>query len=201
MENRFEIDTNGFWINNSLDGHCYDYLLGEALGVLLSLMEVSTVVDLGCGPGWYVKTLRNKGFRAGGFDGNPFTEKISREILQDGTCCEQLDLTEDFEFEEPVDLILSLEVGEHIPAKHEDTFIQNLIRNSKNYIILSWALEGQEGDGHINCRMNDYIINKMVSSGFVENIPAKNFLRQNSSLFWFRKTIMVFQRVTIPNSL
>lgn len=190
-----EINPRGFWISNSLEGHCYDHKLVEALGFLLTFMEVKTVVDLGCGPGWYVKALRDKGFYVGGFDGNPYTKEISMGILQDGIYCEQLDLTQGFELEVPVDLILSLEVGEHIPVKYEEVFIQNLVRNTKNYIIVSWATEGQGGDGHINCRSNDYVIRKIKSYGFAENVPAKNFLRKRACLDWFRKTIMVFQKI------
>jgi len=33
-------------------------------------------------------------------------------------------------------------------------------------VILSWALPGQEGDGHVNCQPNDYIIGQMQKLSF-----------------------------------
>lgn len=198
-QNSFEITSKGIWINNSLKGHCFDYHLAEALGELLYLMEVKTVVDLGCGPGWYVKALREKKFKVIGYDGNPHTEEISEQILRDGTKCYQLDLTENIQFDQKVDLILCIEVGEHIPSKYENVFIENLVNNTSYYLIVSWGTENQKGDGHINCRSNEYIINKICSYGFMENVPAKNFLRLNAKLKWFKESLLVFEKINYKN--
>ena len=101
----FNIDENGSFNNNFFKGHSYDRELGEALCLFSELMEVKTIVDLGCGPGWYVKTLRDAGFSVDGFDGNPHTGFLSDIIMQDGTSCNQIDLTEDFKFDEKYDMV------------------------------------------------------------------------------------------------
>ena len=192
-----EIADKGFFDSKIFEGHCYDREMAEALCLFTELMEVKTIVDLGCGPGWYVKTLRDAGFSIEGFDGNPNTGYLSDIIMQDGTQCRQLDLTNDIKFEEEYDMVLSLEVGEHIPREFEDIFISNLVNNCKKYLVISWAIEQQKGDGHINCHNNEYIIDKITKMGFVENIPVKNYLRHVAELRWFRDTIFVFQKIVI----
>ncbi|KAK7004452.1 hypothetical protein BgiMline_005973, partial [Biomphalaria glabrata] len=38
------------------------------------------------------------------------------------------------------DWILSIEVAEHIPAKFEEIYLDNLVRHAREGIILSWAV-------------------------------------------------------------
>lgn len=191
----FEIQDDGIWINNTLQRHCYDYPLGLVLCDVFKSLKIKDIVDLGCGPGWYVKTLRESGFDATGYDGNPYTEEISEKILGDGTKCSQQNLTEKFLLWKKVDLIMSLEVGEHIPMQFEDIFIDNLTNNAQSYILLSWATGKFKGDGHVNCRTNEYVVQKMLKRGFIENTSIKNILRKNSSLEWFKDTILFFQKM------
>ena len=89
--------------------------------------------------------------------------------------------------------MLCLEVGEHLPKEYEDTLFNNIIRNSKSEIVVSWAIPGQTGDGHINEQSNDYVKSKMASLGYANNLEAENILRKASTLAWFKNTIMVFE--------
>jgi FkbM family methyltransferase len=89
---------------------------------------------------------------------------------------------------------MSLEVGEHLPAHFEDIFIQNLHNNNKYGIVLSWAVKGQGGHGHFNEQNNDYIKSKIGALGYIIDIENENKLRQDSTLHWFKNTIMVFRK-------
>lgn len=86
-------------------------------------------------------------------------------------------------------------MGEHIPAQWEDIYLTNLTRNAVRYVLLSWAIEGQTGDGHVNCRPNSYIINKMKEQGFAVNTPVSNYLRKYADSWWLKHTIMLFERI------
>ena len=90
---------------------------------------------------------------------------------------------------------MSLEVGEHLPKKFEDIFINNLHQNNKNGIVLSWAVKGQGGYGHFNEQNNDYIKSKICKLGYINDIESENQLRKHSSLWWFKNTIMVFRKI------
>ncbi|XP_023347546.1 uncharacterized protein LOC111716340 [Eurytemora carolleeae] len=67
----------------------------------------------------------------------------------------------------PFDWVVSIEVGEHIPAEYMMIYIDNLIRLSKYGIIISWAVVGQDGHGHVNTRSNEDVIQTMVARSLV----------------------------------
>ena len=144
---------------------------------------VGSVVDFGCGMGKYIKT-----FREHVPFGNPNTPELTN-----GTCG-ILDLSLPKKFDEPFDWVMSLEVGEHLPSIFEDIFINNLHNNNKYGIILSWAVKGQGGHGHINEQNVDYIKSKIIALGYTNDLIAENEMKLCCSLWWFKNTLMVFRR-------
>lgn len=180
------INEKGFWETNDLTGHYSDVKLLIELRKLIKKEEIKTLVDFGCGPAFYVDNLSDLvEFEA--YDGNPNTPEITKGIAK------VLDLSQSFDLKKKFDCVLSLEVGEHIPKQYEEIFIDNLIRHSRNKIILSWAVEGQAGDGHINCRNNDYIIEKFKEKGFQLNEEYTKQIREKD-VVWFKYTIFVFDK-------
>lgn len=194
------IDSSGCWYSPTLVGHWFDERLAVGISKLFHYMDVREVGDFGCGPGWYVAYWRKQGYDADGYDGNPYTEKLSATFFDDGYYCQCADLTEELEADGMFDAIVSLEVGEHIPQDWESTFIRNLTRNARNHIILSWAVEGQAGDGHVNCHSNDFVISRMRQYGFVLNKPTTHYLRECACLPWFKQTLLCFDRLEFITS-
>lgn len=186
------ISDRGYWVGAEAESqHHYDAPLSAGLVAFLKAEDPSaSVVDLGCGMGNYVKHFRSEGLRADGFDGNPHTP-----TLTDGVCGIR-DLAEPFVFDTPYDWVMSLEVGEHLPAKFETVFLNNLHANNRKGIILSWAVVGQGGHGHVNERNNDYIKGRMAALGYINDEAAERRLRSGARLWWFRNTVMVFRRST-----
>ena len=74
------------------------------------------------------------------------------------------------------------------PKKFEDIFINNLHKNNKNGIVLSWAVKGQGGDGHFNEQNNDYIKSKICKLGYINDIESENQLRDDKYKNAFGKT-------------
>jgi cyclopropane fatty-acyl-phospholipid synthase-like methyltransferase len=183
------IHENGYWqgVEASCQ-HAYDTTLASGLIHFFLNENATSVVDFGCGMGNYVKTFQKNSINAIGFDGNPNTPELTNNL------CKVLDLSVTKKFDEPFDWVMSLEVGEHLPKRFEDIFIQNLHNNNKNGIILSWAVKGQGGHGHINEQNNDYIKSKICNLGYTNDIEIENQLRKCSTLRWFKKTIMVFRK-------
>jgi len=94
------------------------------------------------------------------------------------------------------DVVLSLEVGEHIPAEFEQQFIDNICKHAKKHLAISWAIEGQGGSGHVNCKNNNYIISKVEDRGFKFNFNDSEKIRKAATnASWFGYTIMVFDRI------
>ena len=90
------------------------------------------------------------------------------------------------------DWVISLEVGEHIPAKFEHIYIDNLFRHAKEGVILSWAAVGQGGHSHINNRDFEYVKQKMEEKGFLHDVASSNHLKEKASFGWFKNNLNVY---------
>ena len=184
------INEHGYWDGEfAVDHHAYDKPLSDALADFFKKENVENMADLGCGLAHYVANFIENGINATGFDGNPRTPELTNGLAS------VLDLAIPFTFEKPYEWIMSIEVGEHLPAHYEDVYIQNLHNNNKKGIVMSWALEGQGGLGHFNERNNQYIKDKVMALGYTNDVEAENMLREASSLWWFKNTLMVFRKI------
>lgn len=189
--NNNQISNNGFWLTTDEEGHCFDQPLCETIK---NITKNKSLLDLGCGTGAYTKELQSTCTTAKGYDGNPNTSKISNGL------CGVADLTKKQNFDK-VDWVLSLEVGEHVPKESEDVLLDNICSHSTKGVILSWAVPGQPGDGHINCQSNEYVVNKMLSKGFAIDWDLSFKLRENATLWWFKNTVMCFKKLPTPKSI
>lgn len=129
-KDKTHVGGNNLWCNN---------IANE----LRRLFNGQSVYDFGAGLGWYGKALITRGtdgYRVSDYEAFDGAENIE-SIFPDGFV-KYLDLSQPV-YLPAKDWVLSFEVGEHIPAKHEQTFIENLHRHNKKGIVLSWALEGK----------------------------------------------------------
>ncbi len=147
-------------------------------------------IDLGCGLGHYCKELAKNGWGSVPIDGYEGTKGL--DDYKVWLWIYRFDLTKPIKFL-PYDFVLCLEVGEHIPEKHEQTLLDNICNAASKDIVLSWAVPGQySASGHVNCRPNDYVINELAKRGFVLDNDMTKKLREASSFKWFKNTLMVF---------
>jgi hypothetical protein len=177
------INERGFWENDK--GHAFDAPLAANALEFFQRNKASSIIDLGCGTGAYTKYFR-KGVKSTGVDGNPLTKATAGDdfLIRD--------LSKPFYAK--FDWVFSVEVGEHIPKEFESTFIRNLVGCCTTGIVISWAIPGQDGDGHTNCQPNEYIVERLKSYNFCLDNEASASLRASSSLGWMRNTLMVFRR-------
>ena len=189
------IDDKGMWKGyipksdataDSSTPHKIDYGLFEALPQIFE--ENSTVVDFGCGNADYIKHLIKIGFKCEAYDGNPNTVEMTNGVGK------VLDLSKKFNLNKKFDYVMSLEVAEHIPKECEEAYVDNLIRHTGSYLITSWAIKGQGGDGHVNEQNEDYVLNLYKEKGMTYNKEVSESLRNVATLGWFKKTIFVFSK-------
>lgn len=149
--------------------------------------------DFGCGYGQYLRRFADAGFiNMIGFEGatynSPYNE-FKRIVKQDLTIPFQLPLKGNCIF---------LEVAEHIPAKYENIMLDNVINACSDKLIMSWAVRGQDGWGHINCVNNDEAIAKLTSKGMIycakESKLARDSISDADPNQWFRNTTLVFKK-------
>ena len=184
------ISETGFWTLEGQtfeDSHAYDAPLADAIITLAKSLDATKTYDFGCGPGKYTAAFRDAGIEATGLDGNPLTPTFPN--------CQIQDLTADFDLE-PVNFLLSLEVCEHVPKKFEHKLVSNIDKHVApgGTLVLSWAIIGQGGLGHVNCQNNDYVICLFEGLGYTYDLDNSTLLRGTATLSWFPKTVMVFKK-------
>ena len=187
------IDDTGKWVGNMLksshiSGSGQPHKIDD--GLMMALPQIleseSSIVDFGCGNADYIKTLLTSGFKCEAYDGNPNTP------IMTGGIGKVLDLTHKFDLGKTFDYVISLEVAEHIPKEYEEIYIDNLIRHTDSYLIISWAVKGQGGDGHVNEQDEEYVLNLFKKKNMIYNKEVSDAFRNVATLGWFKETIFVF---------
>lgn len=161
-------------------------------GALSHILPVDTpVIDFGCGRGTYLKHLSNEGFECYGYEGTPNINDIS-----DFKGIQPCDLSKPFEIDHKGS-VMCLEVAEHIPKEYESILLHNIATPVKEWFIISWAVKGQGGFGHVNEQNADYVIKTIEKLGFKHQPETSSRLRMagGSDLWWFKKSIYVFKRL------
>ncbi len=189
------IDKSGTWVGyiskssdvaGSATPHKIDHGLMHGLPSMFD--GGSSVVDFGCGNADYIKNLIKNGFKCEAYDGNIDTPMMT------GGVGKVLDLSKEFDLGKTFDYVMSFEVAEHIPKEHEETYVDNLIRHTGFYLMTSWAVVGQGGDGHVNEQDEDYVLNMYKEKGMIYNKEVSEALRSAATLGWFKNTIYVFSK-------
>ena len=183
------ISETGVWSDEEQHAHIFSYNVARFIAKLLKPYrdDPYQLYDIGCGNGTYTEYFNELGLLTLGFDG--YVSNTNSSFIT------QIDLTKEFKIDIPEN-ILCLEVWEHIPAEYEDIFVDNLVNNLKGYLILSVAVEGQEGLGHVNCRSNQYVIDKLQSKGLIYNEHLTKQIREmpENYVAYFRETLMIFEK-------
>lgn len=184
------IDKNsGIWnLEMAKKHHIYDPVLAGAIG---NMFKPKRVADLGCGTGIYCRIFEAFGWKVDGYEGTPGIIEMG---IYDNI--HLLDLSQPISgVDTEYDLVICLEVGEHIPKKYENIFINNVSKFVTKYLVLSWAIPGQGGKGHFNERENKYIMRKLGEKGLHTHKRKSKVLRYYSTLKWFKNTIMVMEKI------
>jgi SAM-dependent methyltransferase len=150
----------------------------------------ASVLDIGCGSGAYLKYFASQGAQRimGIGELNDRSRYLQRDEYMHADFSMQLDLAQ------PFDLVICVEVIEHIPAQSEHTLINNIVRHARERIVFSGARTGQPGVGHINCRPISHWLDLFASAGWYPCLFDSLALRSVSTFSWFRSNLVVLTR-------
>lgn len=192
------IKETGYWTADDKNNiHVHDPNLANWISNYFSNEKELQIIDFGCGEAKYLKNLKDNGFtNLHGFEGE--VRKGSPEFVDSWDLTNPIKNYKNYDFlKNNAYNTICLEVGEHIPKEFESIFLENITSLTTNKLILSWAVIGQGGDGHVNCMNNDEVILKMDKLGFnfLENdsIDARNSISMRTAP-WFFNTIMIFKK-------
>jgi hypothetical protein len=187
--NKPKISESGGWVGPN--EHYLDEKLFSSIRSFIIKKSIKSCNDLGAGcQAKYSKKIQDIGIIVNAYDFNP-------EILKNkDISVNVIDLTKHQTILK-ADLTVCLEVGEHIPEKYFSILLQNIVLSTNKYILLSWAIIGQEGHGHVNCKSNFDIIYYLYRLGFKLNIDDTYSFRNHVSLPWFKNTLFLFEKIDL----
>lgn len=127
--------------------------------ILMDWYRPKSVLDLGCNTGQWLRQF--KGIEIMGVDGENMISGLV--ISEGGFIC--ADLTKQLDFERKYDLVLCLEVAEHLGEQYADILVDNACRHS-DIVFWSAATPGQGGYHHVNEQPHEYWIEKFRLRGY-----------------------------------
>lgn len=186
-----QMKSTGAWEKQDVEGqHAFSYRLAEYVAKLLPKNE--PLFDLGCGLGTYSKYFRDVGFtNVIAIEGSDLEELFETPV-------EVFDLTETMGVVKNQGNVLCLEVCEHVPGEYMDVLLDNITRCCNKYLVLSWAIRGQAGFGHVNCMDNYEVIGMLQDKGFTFLWGPTREARaaiEDSHCQWFKNTVMIFKKL------
>jgi SAM-dependent methyltransferase len=170
----------------------------EIVPYLLDKFYPQSVVDVGCGTGTFLHVfLKNDIKDILGIDGN--WVKRSDLFIPEIFFMEK-DLEKELNIKRKFDLVLCLEVAEHLSENAAEALIENLI-GLGDIIIFSAAVINQGGQNHINEQHFDYWIEKFDKKGFVfYDIFRKQFWNNRSINWWYKQNMFLVVKDSIDVS-
>lgn len=192
MSHNVKISNTGYWESNTQLYHVCCTSLCDWIADYFQNEKDKQIYDFGCGLGQYCQRLSERGFtKLQGFEGAPHAYNVFPNIKQQ-------DLTIPFSLKEKGNVIF-LEVAEHIPAQFENVMLNNIADACDDKLVMSWAVRGQAGWGHVNCLNNDEAIARVTAKGFIyladETSQARSRIPNNDPCPWFKNTTLVFKKV------
>jgi SAM-dependent methyltransferase len=147
-----------------------------------------TVLDVGCGEGWWALAFAGLGCEVTGVDG--------AYVADVGVPFVARDLAAPFDVGR-FDLAVCLEVAEHLPESRAAGLIEDLCRAAPT-ILFSAAVPGQGGHGHINEQWPGYWVNLFHANEFAVSGALRWVLWGDDRIEpWYRQNLLVAS--TVPN--
>jgi SAM-dependent methyltransferase len=158
--------------------------------VLMELLNPKSVVDVGSGTGAWLKVFEQYGAEyILGLDGDYVNQD---QLIISPTQFQPQDLREIFTINRKFDLVVSLEVAEHLPKDNAVDFVKSLT-NLGSVIFFSAAIPFQPGTDHINCQWPDYWADLFFEHGYIPlDCLRQRFWHHNSIAWWYAQNMMLF---------
>gem|GEM_PF-963589 len=145
------------------------------------------VVDFGCGDGALLRWWQRMGAQSliGVDQYGP-----DRWAKETGGLHARLDLTKPIDIETTADLVVCLEVAEHLPPEAADVLVATLCSHGKR-VLFSAAPPGQGGTGHLNEQPMAYWAEKFAAYGYHVQDVLRHRLSHRLSPWYRANTVLV----------
>lgn len=161
-------------------------------------LDPATVLDVGCGEGWFGAALADYGVDALGVDGDYVAERQIPYASHD--------------LEQPFggafgihDVVVCLEVAEHLTLDRARSFVTDLCASARGAVVFSAAIPGQGGAGHVNEQWPAYWASYFAEHGYgcVDELRWELWGDERVEP-WYQQNLLVFAPdapVTVPRAV
>lgn len=158
--------------------------------IVFEFHRPTSLLDVGCGLGTWLNVARSRGVEdVCGVEG------VWLDIAKlriDPTCVQTLDLEQGFDLGRQFDLVISLEVAEHLSEDAAERFIATLVRHGQR-VLFSAAIPYQGGHHHVNERFLPYWAELFARFGYrLLNVIRGKIWDDQSVLWWLRQNVVLF---------
>lgn len=164
----------------------------EIVPLVIDLVRPRSVVDVGCGTGMWLSVFESAGVGdIMGLDGGHMDPRWLTISPGSFHAC---DLTHPVSLPRQFDLVVSLEVAEHLPETAADGFVKSLTRLGP-VILFSAAVPQQCGYSHLNEQWPDYWASLFRNENYVPVDCLRRRLWDNDRIeWWYRQNAVFFAR-------
>ncbi|MBB4375124.1 SAM-dependent methyltransferase [Bradyrhizobium sp. cir1] len=171
----------------------------EFAKLLVPLLQPSSVLDVGCGRGAWLREWKAAGVKtAKGVDG-PYVRVDSLHIPREDFS--PVNLSIPFRLGHKFDLVTSFEVAEHLDPSSSDTFISSLTAHA-DLVAFSAATPGQGGENHINERSLAFWQERFASLSYEAYDIIRLAMKSNGEVEpWYRFNTILYAKRDIVDRL
>lgn len=154
--------------------------------LMTQCMWPKTVIDVGCGEGWWALEFARHDCDVTGIDGGWHgAHQLGDRFISH-------DLSQPLPSLGKFDLVVCLEVAEHLRARRARSFIKELCSLTDGFIAFSAAIPGQGGTGHLNEQWPDYWVALFNEFGFAVNSDFRFGIWDDPRIEnWYRQNLLI----------
>jgi len=160
--------------------------------LLLKNYDIDSVIDIGCGNGAWLKVFQENGIKQiYGYDYSDLP--VDEYFVEKSKLITGIDFSKkEVKVKERSDLVVCLELVEHLPKKNSKSFIR-MLTECANVVLFSAAIPGQTGENHINEQLPGYWRSIFNSLGYIEIDFIKQLIWKNTRVaWWYRQNITLY---------
>ena len=168
-----------------------EYSARRITGLVVDLVRPASVLDLGCGTGVWLKAFHDSWGLADltGVDG----EWVGTTLIASPTSrFVPHDLNQPIDLGRQFDLVVSVEVAEHLRPESADVLVDSIVRHGRA-VVFSAAIPYQGGQNHFNEQWPDYWVERFRQRRFT---PVDCFRRviwdDDRMLWWYAQNLLLF---------
>lgn len=159
---------------------------------VMEWLSPASVLDVGCGRGTWLAAFKQAGVTdVLGLDGH-HVDRSSLHIAPEEF--EAVDLVDPPSLTRTFDLVMSVEVAEHLPASSADAFVAWLT-TAGSVVLFSAAIPGQGGVHHVNEQWPGYWATRFERCGFRPlDAVRPRFWADDRVEFYFAQNLLLYVR-------